>query len=86
LDPVVTQSGNFSARTTRMSKRGNSLLRYALINAAHNVARNNATFAQYYSLKLSQGKSHYCALGHTAHKLVRIIFTLLTRNLSFNLA
>lgn len=85
LDPAVVQSGNFNAHCTRMSKRGNSLLRYALINAAHNVVKYNQTFAQYYEAKRAQGKSHYCALGHTAHKLVRIIFTLLTRNLSFDL-
>ena len=85
LDPAVMQSGNFTARSTRMSKRGNSMLRYALINAAHNVVRNNHTFAQYYTSKVAQGKSHYCALGHTAHKLVRVLFTLLTKNIRFDL-
>lgn len=85
LDPAVIQSGNFNARSTRMSKRGNSMLRYALINAAHNVVRNNETFRLYYDSKISQGKSHYCALGHTAHKLIRVIFHLLSNNLVFNL-
>ena len=85
LDPAVIQSGNFNARSTRMSKRGSSLLRYALINAAHNVARNNSTFGNYYAGKIAQGKSHYSALGHTAHKLVRIIFMLLTHNIAFDL-
>ena len=86
LDPAVVQSGNFHAKSTRMSKRGNSMLRYALINASHNVVRNNETFAQYYNSKIAQGKSHYCALGHTAHKLIRVIFTLLTKNVAFDLA
>jgi transposase len=85
LDPAVIQSGSFSARTTRMSKRGNSMLRYALINAAHNVVLNNNTFRLYYDSKISQGKSHYCALGHTAHKLVRVLFTMLSKNLRFDL-
>ena len=44
LDPSVHQSGNFQAQRTRMSKRGSRVLRYALINAAHNVVKNNATF------------------------------------------
>lgn len=57
LDPAVIQSGNFNARSTRMSKHGNSMLRYALINAAHNVVRNNDTFAQYYASKVAQGKN-----------------------------
>ena len=34
LDPSVYQSGNFQAKSTRMSKRGSRVLRYALVNAA----------------------------------------------------
>lgn len=85
LDPSVYQSGNFEARSTRMSKRGNSLLRYNLVYAAHNLVLHNNTFKEYYDLKRSQGKTHYCALGHCAHKLVRIIFKMLKSNVDFNL-
>ena len=48
LDPTVNQSGNFQAKNTHMSKRGSRVLRYALVNAAWNVVRNNATFEAYY--------------------------------------
>ena len=85
LDPSVIQSGNFQARSTRMSKRGSGMLRYSLVYSAHNVVKNNKTFKEYYDLKRSQGKSHYCALGHVAHKLVRIIFKMLKDNVTFNL-
>ena len=85
LDPSVYQSGNFEARSTRMSKRGNSLLRYNLVYAAHNLVLHNNTFKEYYDLKRSQGKTHYCALGHCAHKLVRIIFKMLKSNVDFDL-
>lgn len=85
LDPSVYQSGNFEAKHTRMSKRGSRALRYALINAAHNVVKNNKTFNTYYHQKLSEGRSHYNALGHCAGKLVRIIYKMLTDNVSFNL-
>lgn len=85
LDPSVIQSGNFQARSTRMSKRGSGMLRYSLVYSAHNVVKNNQTFKEYYDLKRSQGKSHYCALGHVAHKLVRIIFKILKDNVEFNL-
>ena len=85
LDPSTYQSGNFEARSTRMSKRGNSLLRYNLVYAAHNLVLNNKTFKEYYDLKRSQGKTHYCALGHCAHKLVRIIFKMLKSNVDFDL-
>jgi len=85
LDPSVKQSGNFNASSTRMSKRGSSLLRYALILAANNVQLNTKTFNNYYNTKRSQGKLHYNALGHCAGKLVRNIFYMLKRNVKFNL-
>lgn len=48
LDPSVHESRAFKARHTRMSKRGSKVLRYALVNAAHNDVKNNATFKAYY--------------------------------------
>jgi len=85
LDPTINQSGKFTAKHTKMSKRGSKLLRYALINAAWNVSLNNKTFDAYFKLKQSQGNSHYAALGHVAHKLVRVIFKILKDNVPFNL-
>lgn len=61
LDPSVYQSGNFQAKTTRMSKRGSRVLRYALVNAAWNVVRNNATFKAYYDAKRAEGRSMHLA-------------------------
>jgi transposase len=86
LDPSVHQSGNFNAARTRMSKRGSKLLRYALINAAWQTTLVNDTFKNYYDLKVSQGRRHYNALGHVAHKLVRVIHKMMTDNVEFNLA
>ena len=85
LDPVVYQSGNLVIKRTRMSKRGSKALRYALVNAAHNVVKNNSTFKAYYDAKIAEGRSHYNALGHCAGKLVRIIYKMLTDNVGFNL-
>ena len=85
LDPSVRQSGNFHASKTRMSKRGSKVLRYALVNAAHNVVKNNATFKAYYDAKRAEGRSHYNALGHCAGKLVRVIWKMLTDEVEFNL-
>lgn len=85
LDPSVYQSGNFNAKNTRMSKRGSRVLRYALVNAAWNVVRNNKTFETYYNAKKAEGRSHYNALGHCAGKLVRIIWKMLTDEVEFNL-
>lgn len=86
LDPTVSQSGHFLAKSTRMSKRGSSLLRYSLIYASHNIIKNgNKTFNQYYNKKSREGKSYYNALGHCGKKLARIIFVMLRDNVSFNL-
>ena len=85
LDPSVHQSGNFQAQRTRMSKRGSRVLRYALINAARNVVKNNATFKAYYDAKRAEGRTHYNALGHCAGKLVRVIWKMLTDEVEFNL-
>ena len=86
LDPSVYQSGNFNASRTRMSKRGSKLLRYALINVAWQTTLVNDTFKNYYDLKVSQGRRHYNALGHVAHKLVRVIHKMMTDNVEFDLA
>lgn len=86
LDPAVYQSGNFQVRRTRMSKRGSRVSRYALINAAHNVVKNNQTFKTYYDKKMADGRQHYNALGHCAGKLVRILYKMLTENIAFQLS
>ena len=85
LDPSVYQSGNFIAKKTKMSKRGSSALRYALMNAAHNIVKYNQTFKEYYDSKRAEGRGHYNALGHYAGKLVRIIYKMLKDDVEFNL-
>ena len=77
LDPLIRQSGTWHASHTRMSKRGNKLLRYALIWAADNMRKYDSTFKDYYEKKRLEGKSHYNALGHCAAKLCRYIFFIL---------
>ena len=85
LDPIVNQSGSFRAKSTRMSKRGSGVLRYALVNAAWNVSLNNETFRNYYDEKFAQKGRHYATLGHVAGKLTRIIFKMLKDNVAFDL-
>ena len=85
LDPIVRQSSNFKATSTRMSKRGSSVLRYALVNAAWNISLNNETFKAYYNEKISKKGRHYAALGHVAGKLTRVIFSMLKNNATFDL-
>ena len=77
LDPIVKQSGTWQAKSTKMSKRGNRLLRFALIWAANNVRKHPSKMKDYYGKKITEGKSHYNALGHCAAKLCRYIFFVL---------
>jgi transposase len=77
LDPKVRQSGTWKAAKTRMSKRGNVLLRYALIWTANNIRKHPSRMKEYYLKKKSQHKSHYNALGHCAAKLCHYIFWIL---------
>lgn len=86
LDPVVKQSGNFHADSTKISKRGSSYLRYAIYRVAFLIIYNNETFYNYYSSKRAQGKNHTAALGHVCNKLVRVIFKILTDEIPFNLS
>lgn len=85
LDPSVIQSGEFNASSTKISKRGSSALRYALVKASSLIIHYNNTFNTYYTQKLSTGKQYNVVLGHISHKLVRIIFHLLKNNIKFNL-
>ncbi len=83
LDPITRQSGQFKAKSTRMSKRGSPYLRNSIIFSAFNVVKNDMTFKLYYDKKISEGKSHYCALGHVGKKLLHLIFKLMTDNTEF---
>lgn len=47
-----------------------------LMNASHNVVKNNATFKAYYYAKRTEGRTHYNSLGHCARKLVRVIWKM----------
>lgn len=84
LDPTVIQSGNSNVTSTKISKRGSKTLRYAIRFAASLVIWKNDTFHNYYTTKLSQGKSYSNAVGHVAHKLTRIIYCLLSTNTVFS--
>lgn len=77
LDPKIRQSGTWKASKTKMSKRGNVLLRYALIWAANNIRKHPSKMQDYYLKKKAEHKSHYNALGHCATKLIRYIFWIL---------
>jgi len=80
LDPSTYQSGKFKADKTPMVKHGSTYLRWALMQAARLAAVHCETFGQYQAAKQAQGKHYFVALGHTAKKLIRVIFRILSAN------
>lgn len=84
IDPAVYQSGEYNVPVTAISKRGSTYLRKALYQVAIVIIRTNSTFKSYYTLKRESGKSFRCAQGHVIRKLLRVIFTLLTKNITFD--
>lgn len=83
MEPGYFQSGT-SESTGKMVKHGSSHLRYAMMNCAQTVINNEPTFAAYYAKKRAEGKEHRVALTHVAKKLLRVIYTLPTKELSYN--
>lgn len=77
-----TQSGSFEADNTRLTKAGNSFLRYYLIEAAFSVSRLSPEYKTYYQKKYAEVTKHQHkrALALTARKLVRLIFGLLANH------
>jgi transposase len=76
------KSGDFEADVTRMSKAGNSYLRYYLIQAANSVKNHIPEYAAFYNKKFSEATTHHHtrAIALSARKLIRLIFGLLGKN------
>ena len=83
LEPGYFQSGQ-SEYTGHMVKHGSSRLRYALMNCCLPLISNEPVFAAYYAKKRSEGKPHRVALTHVAKKLLRVIYTLQTKNIRYD--
>jgi len=83
LEPGYFQSGT-AEHTGHMVKRGSPFLRSTLLNCCRSLRLHNETFAAYYRKKASEGKHESVALSHMAKKLVRLIFTLETKGISFD--
>ena len=84
MEPLIHQSGKYDAAHMPISKHGSRYLRKALYQAVFTVCKYEPTFQAYYTKKRNQGKSHRCAQGHCVRKLLRVIYKLLSNNLSFD--
>lgn len=83
LEPSIYQSGKFMPESGKMVKRGSPFLRWALTQAAVSVSRYSSTFSSYLQKKLSEQKHYNVAVSHTAKKLVRVLFSILSNHHTF---
>lgn len=75
-------SGDFVSEDNRISKAGNTYLRYYLGEAANSVRRYVPEYADFYSRKYAEATRHQHkrALALTSRKFVRLVFGLLVKN------
>ena len=83
LNPIVYESGKYSAKHTGISKKGSSYLRNALTMAARAIINNDEVFKQYYLKKREEGKSYSTAICHVRKKLVRVIHSILKNDIEY---
>jgi len=77
-----TQSGNFDADETKMTKTGNHYLRYYLIQASNLVRKYAPEYTEFYQKKFNEVTSHQHkrALALTTRKLIRLIYGLMSKD------
>jgi transposase len=82
LDPSTYKSGKYEGKS-RISKRGNRHLRRVIWLMATRVIINNTIFRFYFYKRRSEGLPYKMAVLATAHKLIRIMFVMLSRKTYF---
>lgn len=82
LDPAVYQSGQHDGRG-RITKRGNRHLRKIIWTMTTKVIQYTDTFHAYYSKRRKEGLPYKKAVMATAHKLIRVIYAMLTQRKTF---
>ncbi len=82
LDPSTYQSGKYEGKS-RISKRGNRHLRRVIWLMATRVIISNNIFRTYFYKRRKEGLPYKKAVLATAHKLIRIMFVMLSRKICF---
>ena len=78
LDPRVRQSGSEPARSGRISKRGSSSARWALVESAWSVVHQPGPLRAFYR-RVRSRRGHGIAIVATARKLAVLFWCLLSR-------
>jgi transposase len=82
LDPSIHQSGKFMG-ASKLSKRGNRHLRRAIDLMTSSVVSQNVFFKAYFLRRKQEGLPPQKALFAVAHKLIRVIFAMLSQRTYF---
>jgi len=77
LDPSIHQSGQYVGRST-ISKRGNRHLRRIIFLMTLCAVRSKNAFREYFLRRKQEGLPPKKAILATAHKLIRVIFAMLS--------
>ena len=78
MDASVKDSGDSVGKSgQRMSKRGSSYLRFALMLSADAARRVDPYFGDYYNALRARGKHHYVAVSGVARKLCGVILAIM---------
>ncbi len=83
LDPSIHQSGKFVG-ISKLSKRGNRHLRRVIYLMTTSVVSPNPFFKPYFLKRKKEGFPPQKAIFATAHKLIRVIFAMLSQRTHFN--
>ena len=76
LDPTVHESGKYKGQS-KISKRGNRHLRRVIWLMTTKVIMSNEIFRAYYFKRRKDGLIYKTAVLATAHKLIRVMFSVL---------
>jgi transposase len=82
LDPSIHQSGQYEGRST-ISKRGNRHLRRVIFLITLCAVRSKNVFREYFLRRKQEGLPPKKAILATAHKLIRVIFAMLSKKTLF---
>jgi len=82
IDPTVYQSGKYEG-ASKISKRGNRHLRRVIWLMTMRVINHNPMFRKYFLKKRNEGQPVKKAIFATSHKLMRVIFAMLSKRSYF---
>lgn len=77
VHPIFKQSGDGVGKI-RMSKKGRSAVRRVLFMSCLTSIKHSPMFRKIYAKHKAKGKNHYQAMGVIMHKMLRVVWALLT--------